>query len=233
MRDEFVLDPAGGLMVWAPRTGVYVHWLPVTKLQLEFFLCSDPGEAFNDKWYDALRNFEPRKTDRVSPYQVARDNYIHAFVTAILPSESQAYAQWCREQDGKRYTLPTKDEWLALFDELQTLPAKPLADVTNGRPITPRMRDMLTALDDVSRTFVPDNRQLGRSLAEQMFLRHGLFEWVSCRDAGQPEWGGFGEPAPGLGGGLYSPNSRAPKYNREAMTQRAPEYGFRLMRRGV
>jgi hypothetical protein len=116
-----------------------------------------------------------------------------------------------------------------VYDELRAEPAVDLAAAAADLRLTPRVRDLVKKLDEVSAAFAPANREVGRSLAEQMFLRNGVFEWVACRDVGKPEWGGLGQPAPGLANGLFELNNRHPSYQREALTVRLPAFGFRLL----
>jgi hypothetical protein len=177
------------------------------------------------------------RTDRIATNQVSRENYGRAFVAGILPREAEAFAEWCRESadDGGRYVLPTRDEWLALYDELKAVPARALDELLDALPLTPRLHDLLGRLDEVARSFAPLNNERGHSRAEQMFLRQGLFEWVTCRESGKLTWGGLGQPGPGLGGrGLYSlDQSRRPQFLSDADTKRDPSFGFRLIRKEV
>src|SRR5262245_13463491 len=96
----FVNDRSGAPMIRVASIGAYVHWLPVTKLQFEYFLCDQPGNRFDQKWYDDVlkvhKQNEPSGTGpaRVSPAMVRRDNYYRALLTGIRPTEIAPFISW-------------------------------------------------------------------------------------------------------------------------------------------
>lgn len=234
MPDPFVRDPAGGLMVLAPAAKCYVGWVPVTKLQYEEFLCDDPGEVYNGAFYEALLRAAPTAA-RVHPGGVRADNFWLALVTALLPEEARAYAAWC----GDEYLVPTKEQWLQVYDDLRKRPGVNLEPVLAAHPLTERARELLTRLDaaaaegyERANKLRPGEARAKWSLADQMLLRGGVFEWVETRSAANRlEWAGLGQPAAGLGPPLFNLDNRVPHPVRDAGTVRQPWYGFRLLRR--
>ena len=228
---RFILDRAGGPMIWVPPLKAYLHLLPVTKLQFERFLAEQPGGSFDFKWYDAVLGLDAEKTGRVAPHAVKAGNYWQAFLTGIRPDEARVYAQWCEEDGGDEYAVPTQVEWWTAYEYLKQQDALP--DVPRpfqNLALSSRMSELIERLEIVNGKLpklVPDSRKL----AEQMYLRNGILEWVACSTLGKPEWGGFGQPAASFLGTMYSLERGTPNFQRDALATRTAGYGFRLLRR--
>jgi len=228
MPNEFVLDRAGGPMIWVEAIQAYLHAVPVTKLQFERFLCDQPGGHFDQKWYDAVLGLDPDRTGRVSPYALKGSNYWQAFLTGIRPDEARVYAQWCEEEGANEYAIPTQTEWFAVYEALKKEEVRP--DLFAERGLTPRMTELLQRLEEIGGKF-PAHDAAGRTLAEQLYLRNGVLEWVACKQPGKPEWGGLGQPGSSFLGTMFNLDRGVPNYQRDALTTRISGYGFRLIRR--
>lgn len=236
----FLLDPAGGPMMWLPKTSAYVHLLPVTKLQFEAYICARPSSQFDQKWYGDLLDWDPkddRTTARVSPYALQKANYYQAFLTAIRPDEARVYARWCGEEDPLgRYFLPTAEQWWQAYEEAGAMAAgkgwdKP-AGVLAAAGLTPttRMAALLNGLADIVEQLYRAAKK-PRTMAEHMLFRHGVMEWVHLQHPGQTEWGGYGQPCDRLPSDMISSLAqRMPTEQRNALTARQLGYGFRLFR---
>lgn len=215
------LDPTGFPMVWFDEIGAYVHWLPVTKIQFEHFLCAAPDAYFDGKWYEDVLLLNPR----VTPRALNGDSYWRALMTGVLPSEAQRFASWC----GDGYRLLSDGEWTVLF---QTTQAHSSVDVTRFAMIVgrdPRARVLIERIDDSTDAAV---RRIGRArqLAEQMLLRYGAMEWVLL---GSPSWTWSlrGEPLPEFCGSLVLPEAPAELLTADPEAVRFPAAGFRLLYR--
>jgi hypothetical protein len=103
----FEYDRAGFPMLWLEDLGAFVHWLPVTKIQCEHFLCDVTDSSFDAAWYDQLLALNPR----VSPKEIDERNYWRAIVTGVQPAEAERFARWC----GEGYSLPTLSEWCDVY----------------------------------------------------------------------------------------------------------------------
>jgi hypothetical protein len=216
-------------MVWSNDANCYVGWTPVTKLHFETFLCDDPGEAFNGAFYDAVLATSPT-TSRVHVGGVKSENYWQAFVTALRPDEARAYSQWC----GDTYQLPPHDIWLKVYDEFKTRPAIDLAAVLNSVSPSARTKELYTnlnaAADAAFRRVNGDKHKW--TLADQTFIRNGVFEWVYTTAVGNRiDWVGLGQPAMGLSPPLFSLENKKPHPVKDPATIRNPLYGFRLFQR--
>lgn len=198
--------------------GAYLHWLPVTKVQFETFICDTVDPRFDKAWYDRLLALNPRLTAR----RLEAGNYWRAFMTGVLPEEAQLYATWC----GESYSLPTITEWRIAYAALRRLP--PLATGAFGElpGLSGRSRSLVEALDHASAAAAAG---LGRerTLADQMLLRHGVLEWVV--DQGGC-WSGIGELLPAFRRVIASPEAPlTPPLATRAV--RSEMFGFRLLRR--
>lgn len=216
---QFVLDRAGWPMLWVDAIQAYVHWLPITKLQAEYFLCSTGDSQFDERWYEDVLYLNPRITGD----QVHDDNYWKAFLTGILPHEARCIAQWCDPQ----CRIPTLEEWLNIYQALKRLPAQAHALDMMG-PLRPRAQMLLERLDSVSREVAGSRSQ--RTLADQMLMRMGVIEWVDC-PARHQRWAGLGQPIPRFVGGFFNPDRGQPHEVLDPETERAFYFGLRLIRR--
>jgi hypothetical protein len=217
---EIVSDPTGFPMIWREEVTAFVHWLPVTKVQFEHFLCAAPDAYFDAAWYGTILGLNPR----VTPRGVGAGNYWQALMTGVHPSEAQRFASWC----GDGYRLPTESEWTALYLRLDGQSALDLATAGILDGVDSRAHDLLSRIDGASRTAAERGVER-QTLADQMLLRHGAMEWVR---SGEPPsgWSSRGEPFPAFCGNLESPHYAAARLALDLESARFPAAGFRLLR---
>lgn len=217
--NRIVSDPVGFPMVWFEEVGAYVHRLPVTKIQFEYFLCDAPDAYFDAGWYDRVLSLNPR----VTPRGVTPQNYWRALMTAVRPAEAQRFVSWC----GDGFRLPTEAEWTVLYQALRVRPAEDLgaSGLLEGRDS--RTRELLERID--ASTYETSRRMnCGPNLAGQMLLRFGVMEWVQV---GLPpsSWGAKGEPLPEFCGNLEVLDRSAEVLAADPESIRFPAAGFRLL----
>jgi formylglycine-generating enzyme required for sulfatase activity len=214
------LDRSGFPMLWVEPVEAYLHFVPVTKIQMEIFLCEAPNPEFGDDWYADLLN----RNGRVSPRNIKGDNYWQAFVTGILPQEAEAYADWCSEEGGE-YALPSHEQWLKAYEYLKAQPIQE-AFWKNLDTLTPRAQLLL---DKLTGLVEPQYQKSKRPsyLADQMFMRYGVMEWVSLP---RGEWGGLGKTDSRFRATLFDPDSGVPE-KPHIPIRRMNHYGLRLLKR--
>ncbi len=207
------LDPYGFPMVWTESVQASVHWLPLTKLQFERFMCRHPQRRFHDGWYQDVCGLNKR----VSPQQVGPGNYWCAFASGLLPSEGQAFQRSC----GDDYFLPSIDEWRRACDEWKAKPPMP-ENWFQELGLTELVSTLFRRLHRVA----ADPTLRGEeSQAKQMFFEQGVVEWVRNDDPAQP-WVGQGRPNKAFNSRMSNP---VIVLNSE--TARLKDFGVRLMRR--
>ena len=218
---KFELDRTGFPMVWVDAINAYVHWIPVTKLQFEYFLCAEPQRHFDASWYDEIRFLNRR----VAPNEIRVNNYWNAFLSGITPSEVQRFARWC----GDEYTMPTLNDWFTAYKALRALPPEPPSVIDSMGNLRERVQTVLTRLNSASTRALKESGY-ERTLADQMLMRMGVMEWVEC--PGQHfQWRGMGQTFPSFYGSLFTPDHGRPSIPNNPETERLHAYGFRLIRR--
>lgn len=220
-KPQIQLDPTGFPMIWVEEIEAYIHWLPVTKIQFEYFLCSAPDSRFDAAWYDKLLQVN----ERVSPSEIRTGNYWGAFLTGIKPSEAERFARWC----GQGYELPSQEQWFSSYNSTKRLAPIALEALDSAGPIRERCSRLLKQLDAVSRGEVPKVLGEQRTRADQMFFRMGVMEWVDTKGQ-RSRWGGMGQTNPTFHGSLFVPDhGRADLPIDPEKDDRLPHYGFRLI----
>ncbi|HEX3046625.1 MAG TPA: hypothetical protein VHY08_17850 [Bacillota bacterium] len=218
---KFIIDKSGFPLVWVEPIGAFIHWLPVTKVQFEYFLCAVPDSRFDGAWYEEIL----RKNPRISPNEIKPDNYWGALLSGIRPGEAQSFVQWL----GPEYGLPTLNEWVKTYQYFKTLPPQSAGIVNQMGELRERVKTLIGRLNSSSDQAV---RGMGdeRRLADQMLMRMGVMEWVECPEH-RIHWGGIGQTHPSFHGGLYTPDHGEPVIPPNPETDRLYYYGFRLIRR--
>ncbi len=217
---QVLLDRTRFPMIWVNALEAYISYLPVTKIQLEYFLCDRPEPRFDQKWYERLL----AANERISPGKIMSDNFFKVFATGISPSDAAMFAEWMGNETEETYSLLTRNEWFDAFEELETKPALAVENFLS--PEQPaRVGVLLTRIDAAVSKLKPADRRL----VDSMLMRGGVFEWVSIEE---DQWGGAGMPNEQLKPGLINLAARRPKT--PAQMNPAPAmYGFRLIKRQI
>lgn len=216
----FKLDKSGFPMVWIDTIEAYMHWLPVTKVQFEDFLCDAPDRHFDAEWYDEVLFLNPR----ISPNAIRANNYWQALLTGIKPGEIQDFARWC----GNGFTIPTLKEWFDAYQLLKTLPPESSDVIKKMGKLRDRVKTVLARIDSASGKTILETSN-DRTLADQMLMRMGVMEWVECPDNPRIRWGGMGQTNRNFHGSLFTPDHGQPNIPTNPGTDRLYHYGFRLI----
>lgn len=219
---QFELDPAGFPMIWVQAIDAYIHWMPATKIQFEYFMCSAPDSHFDARWYDEVLDLNPR----AAAGDLRSTNYWNAFLTGITPSEAQRFANWCAGS-----CIPSLDEWFTAYRALKAQP--PLLDplaAMDSLGLRDRTRSLLSRLESLGRSVTKEIGGYDRTLADQMLMRLGVMEWVECSSQ-RARWGGMGETHTTFHGSLQTPDHGQPMVPINPDVNRLGYFGFRLIRR--
>lgn len=211
------LDRTGFPMIWIEEIQAHIHYLPLTKVQLEDFICSVPDVDFNHDWYKEQLDQNPR----VSACQIKKNNYWGAFATGLLPSETERLAHWY----GDDFDIPSDREWQSAYQSLKNFPASKL-DYPNLRE---RPAALIDGLDRVI-TGLTHNIEKRQTLADRMFLRWGVFEWVVYQ-VGRHSWGAYGETHDNFHSQFSRPEQGFPLTLTRPEVDRFRYIGCRLIRR--
>lgn len=222
---KIILDPSGFPLIDLPELNFAIHWLPVTKIQIEYFLTVVNDSKYDQAWYEHLLS---KYGERVSPSSARTSDYWNLFITGILPAEAQRFSQYC----GRGYDLPTAAEWRDAFRILSNINASQeyLESVLETTNLRERTQRLIKKVESITSS---ESSQLDspRKLADQMLMRLGIMEYV-YEDDQRNTFAGFGQPSRGLGGILISPRDGIPqKLTNRTEGLRLKQYGFRLIKR--
>ena len=215
MTSQIDFDRTGFPLIWIDAIEAYVHWLPVTKIQFEYFICDIVDSRFDSHWYEQILARNPR----ISPQEIRPDNYWQALLTGITPVEAESFALWC----GENYNIPKFDEWIKVYNTIKnTSPV--LLPIFTRADMKPRVRILLEQLDAIVHT----SQKSELTLAHQMLMREGVMEWVRY-DKSPINWDATGCPNRKFHSDMYNPDSGRPRGL--STLQRQSYLGFRLIRR--
>ena len=170
---SFSIDPRTHFpLVEVPRQDFALFWIPVTKVQIEYFLSETIDSQFNRAWYhERLRN-----SQRIMAENLTAQNLVQAFLTHITFYEASAFSKWY----GKGFDLPTSEEWqraLQTFDQVAAHPAF-VEQVLNLPGIHPRARLLVQSCENALPGYQRLRDPAERRLSHQLMLRSGILEYV-------------------------------------------------------
>ncbi len=207
-------------MIWSDAIEAHLHWLPITKIQFEHFLCASVDSQYDAAWYQTLLEKNPR----VSPREIRSDNYWNAFLSGLLPAEVSRFCRWL----GPDYRIPTDQQWLAAYAELRKKEPVLIEEISQVEGLSLRAKELIENMNSASATATKE-MDYERTLADQMLLRLGVMEWIECPD-NPNRWGGRGETDVRFSPALVGPEHGNPKFPNNPETQRLSHYGCRLAR---
>lgn len=235
MNDESTqlkVDTTGFPMIWVEPLKCYVNFLPITKIQFEYFLCDRVvSRQFDEAWYTERLSANPR----ISPQQVSFDNFEKAFITGLIPrDETKVFGDWLV---GREYftTLPEADDWNHIYQHFKDTPEIDTSKFENAEGINARSLDLLRSLKMISnagasRRAIFDDQPASsssgsRSLIHQMLMQNGILEWVSQNN----DWGAKGgaDRARGGSGTTSDPTTAGLKQLNQQATR--PKVGIRFL----
>jgi formylglycine-generating enzyme required for sulfatase activity len=209
-------------MIWVECLRAYIHVLPVTKIQFEYFLCDCEESWCDSEFYLKMLGKNPRE----SAGQLTSENYCRAFATGISPDASQAFTRWLGEDRDERYDLPTKREWYAAYVELKVRSDIKVDDIVK-LGLTDRVKNLFVRVNEAA------TRSFGsgpsRTLADMMLFKHGVYEWVLSEN---DQWRGAGIPHTSLkGSGAINVLEHEKPVEFNNIADPPPACGFRLLKR--
>lgn len=217
MPQPIILDKTGFPMVWVEAIDAYMHWLPVTKIQFERFICDRPSTRFDWSWYEEVTENNPR----IPPQKITIDNYWQAFMTALQPSEVRIFSEFC----GAEYEIPTIEQWDRAFSEARS--TDPMEWLSfDELDLTHRARTVLERMRDLANTDLKGEP----SQAKQMLMIWGVMEWVSV-NKGEVAWAGKGLPNKSFHSRMGTPREPHVKEMLQPDARRMKDFGCRLIRR--
>jgi hypothetical protein len=225
-RLKIVVDAARFPMVYIEPIQKYIHWLPVTKIQLEYFLCSTTDPEYNDTWYQQVLGFNPR----ISPGTVNANNYWQALLTGVMPHTARNYAKWC----GRDFNLLVAHEWYTAYDYLRTIDENEryIDQILEHEKIRPRTKALIQNIEHSTQQVAMqlDGR---RTLADQMLMRLGVMEFVYQND-NKNSYAGYGQTNSNFFPSLDRPTAGYPQQlNDPKLGTAMGHYGFRLAKGNI
>jgi len=219
------LDRTKFPMIWIEQGGFFMHWLPVTKVQIEYFLSSGSANAFSAVWYEDALDYN----ERVSPGLINAQNYWQAFITGIKPSEIHQFRAWMGD-----YDLPTGDEWQTAYRALRNITAdnQQIERLLATPDLNRRAATLISNLKHTIENLRTDLKG-GRTTADYALMRLGVMEYV-YRDDRRSTYGGYGQPNSTFFGTTETPDRDRPSPQRlvdENEGAKMPHYGFRFIKR--
>lgn len=227
MNKTIEYDRVGFPMVWVNCLKGYVHLLPVTKIQFEYFLWDTPASTLDQTWLDRIYKLN----ERITPKKINNRNYWRAFMSGIAPAEAEKFAAWSGGSDENvQYSLPSDVEWRDAYNEMLLSPSIPPDEFEdNPGRISPRVLLLLRRLYDEVKH---------ETLADQMLFDGGVLEWVQATNSTNGcDYAAHGQTSRSWSySGNYLirpfPVRSVPK-GPDDNSDRAAIHGFRLLRRSL
>ncbi len=207
-------------LILIPKLG-WVQWLPVTKIQIEYFLSSYQDSAYDAVWYYDIIRTNPR----ISPNAISAENYFNAIATNVLPEDCRRFASWM----GQGFRLMQTNEWIEMYKFAIhcDVDSKIMDQVTAGT--SKRINTLLTKIEQASTEYYQSTKSEPRKLAQQMLLTQGVVEYVYSDSSGN-RFGGHGVPHKKLISSMAKPDTIQPIAN-SAREMRMKHFGFRLIQK--
>lgn len=159
-------------LVEVPGQNFALFWLPLTKVQLEYFLSDTIDSQFDRAWYRERLRANPRVTFE----NLAAQNLAQAFITDITFYEARVFSRWY----GQGYDLPTTEEWhraLHTFEAIEACSA--FVEQIMALPgLHPRARLLVQACEEALLAYRRIQNLAERRLSHQLMMSQGLLEYV-------------------------------------------------------
>lgn len=159
-------------LVAVPGQDFALFWLPLTKVQIEYFLSETTDSQFDRAWY----NERLRANPRITPEQLTAQTLWRAFLTHISFYEARVFSQWY----GKGFDLPTTHEWHLAWQIFAEIPARPeyVQQILALPTLHPRARLLVQTCEDALPTYQRLRDPAERKLSHQLLLSAGILEYV-------------------------------------------------------
>lgn len=159
-------------VVGVPGTNYALAWLPMTKLQIEYYLCETMDSQFDRNWYQACLQRSPR----VSMEELNADTVRQAFIGNLLFHEARRLSrEW-----GRYFDLPTLEEWrtaLLAFDQVEAQDDF-VAEVLALPALHPRARLLLHRVEAIVKSESRSQTIGARPFSHQLLMRSGILEYT-------------------------------------------------------
>jgi hypothetical protein len=159
-------------LVDVPGQGFALFWLPLTKVQIEYFLSDNTDRQFDRAWYRERLRAQPR----VIPEKLSAHNLVQAFITSITFDEARVFSRWY----GQGYDLPTTEEWyqaLHIFEKVAADPAF-IEQIMALPELHPRARLLIQACEKALPAYQRIRDFSEYRLSHQMMMSPGILEYV-------------------------------------------------------
>lgn len=212
-------------LISVPGTNYEFAWLPLTKIQVEYFLCQTPDSQFDRSWYQECLKGSPR----VTMEQLGFDTVRHVFMGNLLFQEARILSRYW----GRDFDLPTMEEWrkaLVAFDQVEARDDF-IEEIVAMPDLHPRARLLLHRVEQILKDEPRPRSRSTRFLSHQLLMRSGIAEY-----AYKDEY----RNVPVACGSLRRFSDREGSFEESFVTQlrradwgeRVPNLGFRLIARG-
>lgn len=173
MTFSFHVDPRTHFpLVKVPGQDFALFWLPLTKVQIEYFLSDTLDSQFDRAWYRERLRANPRVTSE----KIVAQNLAQAFLTHITFYEARVFSQWY----GRGFDLPTSEEWHRALQTFEREAAQPaLVEQILALPdLHPRACLLVQSCEKALPAYQRMRDPAERKLSHQLMMSSGIFEYV-------------------------------------------------------
>ncbi|HVB24386.1 MAG TPA: hypothetical protein VNG51_20780 [Ktedonobacteraceae bacterium] len=159
-------------LVVVPETNYALAWLPVTKIQIEYFLCETMDSQFDRRWYLERLKHSPRVTTE----ELTIDTIRQTFMTHLLFHEARTLSGWW----GRDTDLPTLAEWRKALDIFDQVAAHDdfVEEVAAMPGLHPHARFLLRRVEQILSSRSYSHTAQTRLFSHQLLMRSGILEYV-------------------------------------------------------